>query len=220
MSDLLSTTKGKIGVGVGAGLLVFLAAWFLVVAPQRSKANELKANLSAKQDELAKRRLALVKPSASVTVKPSDLYRLTKALPNETDMSGILMDVNRLAERRNLKFTSLTPGTQALGSGFTQQPLAVVVQGRFGSVSAFLGDLRSLVTVRAGRLDARGRLYSVSKVDISAPDSPTTFPVVKASVTLNAYMFSAPAPTPATPTTTTPEDSSSSSGTVAAGATP
>jgi Tfp pilus assembly protein PilO len=220
MSDLLSTTKGKVGLGVAAGLLVLVAAWFLVVAPQRSKANELKAQLAASQDELSKRRLALITPSTNVTVKPSDLYRLTKALPNETDMSGILIDVDRLAHRRSLKFTSLTPSTQALGSGFTQQPIAIVVQGRFGNVSAFLGDLRKLVTVRGGRLDARGRLYSVSKVDLSAPDGTTTFPVVKASVMLNAYSFSAAAPTPQAPTTTTPDSSSSSSGTVAAGATP
>jgi hypothetical protein len=196
-----------------------VAAWFLVVAPQRSKATDLKAQLAASQDELAQKRLALVKPSANVTVKPSDLYRLTKALPNETDMSGILLDVDRLAQSRSLKFTSITPGGTALGTGYTQQPLAVVVQGRFGNVSAFLGDLRSLVTVRRGRLDARGRLYTISKVDVTAPDSPKTFPFVKASVTLNAYSFSATSPTPAVPTTTTP-DSSSSSGTVAAGATP
>jgi hypothetical protein len=218
MSDLLSTTKGKVGLGVAAGLLVLLAGWFLVVAPQRSKAGDLKAQLAASQDELSKRRLALIKPSTNVTVKPSDLYRLTKALPNETDMSGILLDVDRLAHRRNLKFTSITPGPEALGTGFTQQPLGIVVQGRFGSVSAFLGDLRSLVRVRRGRLDARGRLYSVSQVNISSPDSPTTFPVVKASVTLNAYSFSTASPTPEVPTTTTPD--SSSSGTVAAGATP
>jgi Tfp pilus assembly protein PilO len=219
MSDLLSSTKGKIGIGVAAGLLVLVAAWFLVVAPQRSKANDLKAQLAASQDELSKKRLALIQPSTNVTVKPSDLYRLTKALPNETDMPGILLDVDRLAHRRSLKFTSITPGAQGLGTGFTQQPLAVVVQGRFGNVSAFLGDLRSLVAVRRGRLDARGRLYTISKVDISAPDSPKTFPLVKASVTLNAYSFSTASPTPEAPTTTTP-DSSSSSGTVAAGATP
>jgi len=218
MSDLLSTTKGKVGLGVAAGLLVLLACWFLLVAPQRSKAKDLKTQIAASQDELATRRLALLKPAANVTVKPSDLYRLTKALPSETDMSSILLDVDRLAQKRGLKFTSITPQTEALGSGFTQQPLAVVVQGRFGSVSAFLGDLRSLVTVRHHRLDARGRLYSVSQVDISAPDSPTTFPVVKAAVTLNAYSFSAASPTPEAPTTTTPD--SSSSGTVAAGATP
>jgi Tfp pilus assembly protein PilO len=218
MSDLLSTTKGKIGVGVAAGLLVIVAGWFFLVGPQRSKASDLKTQLAASQDELTKRRLAQVKPSANVTVKPSDLYRLTKALPDDPDMAGILLDVDRLAHKRSLKFTSITPGAEALGTGFTQQPLALVVQGRFGNISSFLGDLRTLVTVRHGRLDARGRLYTVSEVNVTAPDSPTTFPMVKASVTLNAYSFSTTAATPETPTTTTPD--SSSSGTVAAGATP
>lgn len=218
MSDLFRTTRGKIGLGVGIGLLLLVAGWFLVVGPQKAKVNDLSAQLTVSQDELAKRRIAQVQPSAAVTVKPSDLYRLTKALPNETNMSGILLDVDRIAKKRGLKFTSITPSPQVLGSGFTQQPLAVVVQGRFGSVSRFLGDLRLLVSVRGHRLDARGRLYTVSKVDISAPDSPKTFPLVKAAVTLNAYSFSTSSPTPESPTTTTPD--SSSNGTVAAGATP
>ena len=94
-------------------------------------------------------------------MKPGDLYRLTKALPNEIDMSGILLDVNRIAGRNELEFSSIAPSPQVLGTGYLQQPLAVVVQGRFGNVSRFLGDLRSLVSVRGGRLDARGRLYSV-----------------------------------------------------------
>ena len=96
-------------------------------------------------------------------------------------------------------------------------PLSVVVQGRFGDVSRFLGDVRTLVTVRKGRLDSRGRLYSVSQVDVSRARLDKKFPVVKATVTLNAYAFSAPVPaTPAPSTTPDP----SSNGTVAAGATP
>jgi Tfp pilus assembly protein PilO len=218
MSDLLGSTKGKIGLGVVAGLLVVAAAWFLVVAPQRSKVSQLDAQIATSQGELVNRQLAQANPSASVTVKPSDLYRLTKALPNETNMSGILLDVDRIAKKRSLRFTSITPAPQMVGSGFTQLPLAVVVQGRFGNVSQFLGDLRRLVAVRRHRLDARGRLYSVTRVEISAPDSPKTFPAVKASVTLNAYSFSTSSAAPQTPTTTTPD--SSSNGTVAAGATP
>src|SRR5262249_49172740 len=124
MSDLLGSTKGKIGLGVVAGLLVVAAAWFLVVAPQRSKVSQLDAQIATSQGELAKRQLAQANPSASVTVKPSDLYRLTKALPNETDMSGILLDVDRIAKKRALRFTSITPAPQMLGSGFTQLPLA------------------------------------------------------------------------------------------------
>lgn len=219
MSDLLRSPRGKIGLVAAGGLLVLVAAWLLLVAPQRSKADELAAQVSASQAELTKRRLALVRPSAGVTVKPSDLYRLTKALPDEPDMSGILIDVDRVARNNDLVFSSITPAAQVLGTSYVQQPLDVVVQGRFGDVSRFLGDLRSLVLVRGGRLDARGRLYSVSKIDISAPDSGFEFPVVKAAVTLNAYSFGGRAPAPATPSPSTSTDTSSS-GTVAAGATP
>jgi Tfp pilus assembly protein PilO len=217
MSDLLRSPKGKLGLVAAGGVLLLVATWFLLVAPQRSKATKLANEVTASRAELEQRRLALLRPSAKVTVKPSDLYRLTKALPNETDMSGVLIDVDRAARINKLSFTSITPSAQVVGSGYLQQPIAIVVQGRFGNVSRFLGDLRTLVSVKRGRLDARGRLYTVSKVDLTAPDSSASFPVVKAAVTLNAYSFTqAPAGTP-NPSTTT---DTSSSGTVAAGANP
>lgn len=219
MSALLSSPKGRMGAIIGGCLLVVAAAWFLVVAPQRSKASELQTQLASSQAELSQRRLALARPSAAVTIKPSDLYRLTKALPNDTGMSGILLDVNRLAGGNDLDFRSITPSPPTIGTGYVQQPLAVIVQGRFGDVSSFLGDLRRLVSVRKGRLDSKGRLYSVTKVEIGAPDNAKKFPIVQATVTVNAYAFSAPAPQAAAPDPSTTTDPSSS-GTVAAGATP
>lgn len=217
MSDLLRSPKAKIGMMVAGGLLLVAAMWFLLVAPQRTKASDLGGQVTASRAELTQRRTALAQPSANVTVKPGDLYRLSKALPNEIDMSGILLDVNRIAGRNGLEFSSIAPSAQVLGTGYVQQPLDVVVQGRFGNVSRFLGDLRSLVSVRRGRLDARGRLYSVSQIAISPPADGKTFPLVQAKVTVNAYVFSTPAPAPTTPSTTT---DTSPSGTVAAGVTP
>jgi hypothetical protein len=218
MSDLLRSPKGKLGLVAAGSILLLAATWFLIVAPQRSKASKLANEVTASQAELAQRQLALARPSAKVTVKSSDLYRLTKALPNETNMAGVLIDVDRVARNNKLTFTSITPALQVPGSGYLQQPIAIVVQGRFGNVSRFLGDLRTLVSVRGGRLDARGRLYTVSKVDLTAPDAPASFPIVKAAVTLNAYSFTqaTPAATPSPSTTT----DTSSSGTVAAGANP
>jgi len=218
MSDLLRSPKGKVGAATAVGLLLILAVWFLLVSPQRAKANDLTAQVSTSRAELAQRKLALASPSTNVTVKPSDVYRLSKALPNGTDMAGILLDVNRIAGQNQLKFQSLTTSAQVSGTGYLEQPLVVIVQGRFSNFSRFLGDIRSLVLVRGQRLDARGRLYSVSTINITAPDSPNTFPVVKATLTLNAYSFTAPPPatTPAPSTTT----DTSSSGTVAAGANP
>ena len=217
MSELLRSPKGKIGVGVASIVVVVMAAWFVLVSPQKAKATELDTQVSASRAELSQRRLALAQPSASVTVKPSDLYRLTKALPGSTDMAGILLDVNRLAGQNELEFNSIAPGAEVLGTGYVQQPLSVVVKGRFGDVSRFLGDVRTLVKVRKGRLDARGRLYSVSRVDITEPGDDKTFPMVRATVILNAYAFSTPPPAPPVQSTTA---DTSSNGTVAAGATP
>jgi Tfp pilus assembly protein PilO len=219
MSALLHSPKGRIGLVVAGGLVIVAAAWFLLISPQRSKAAELEAQVSASRAELSQRRLALAKPSASVTVKPSDLYRLTKALPNDTGMSEILLDVNRLAAANALEFRSIAPSAPILGTGYLQQPLDVAVQGRFGDISRFLGDLRALVTVRKSRLDARGRLYSVTRVEMNEPENAKKFPIVQAKVTLNAYSFSAPVPAPAPDPSTTPEGTPPS-GTVAAGVTP
>lgn len=218
MSGLLRSRGRTIGGAVAGLLLVVAAGWFLLVGPQRSKAAQLDRQISEARGELSQRRLALARPSANVKVRPGDIYRLSKALPNSTDMAGILLDVDRLAGQNRLEFRSITPSGAQMGSGFVTQPLGVVVQGRFGDVSRFLGDLRSLVGVRKGRLDARGRLYSVAGVDLAQPDLGKKFPIVKATVTINAYVFSASAPaaTPEQSTTSTP----SSSGTVAAGVTP
>jgi len=219
MSTLLRSPKGKIGAIAAGGLIVVLALWFLVVSPQRAKATELGADVAAARAQVIERKTALATPSADVTVRPSDLYRLTKALPDDTNMSGIVLDVNRISARNKLTFISIMPGAQVVGTGYLQQPLDVTVQGRFANISKFLADLRTLVSVRGKRLDARGRLYSVSSVNITAPESPDTFPVVKAAVKLNAYAFNAPVPATPAPDSSTSTDTSSD-GTVAAGATP
>lgn len=219
MKALMQSTRGALALGAGALVLLTLAGWFLLVSPQRSKASDLEQQVAAAQTTLVQRQAALRNPSVNVHVKAGDTYRLTKALPDTGDMAGVILDVQRLAGRNGLDFSSISPAPATVGtSGYTTQPIAITVQGRFGTISRFLGDLRSLVRVRHGRLDARGRLYSVSQIDVGKPGDKAEFPVVLATVTLNAFTFTAPVPPAATPTPSTP---SSSSGTIAAvGATP
>ena len=84
-----------------------------------------------------------------------------KALPDATNMAGIILDVNRLAARHKLAFTSIAPSAPTSPRPGTLPSRSVsIVQGRFANVSGFLGELRRLVRVRRGRLDARGRIYS------------------------------------------------------------
>ena len=216
MNGLLKEKKTVIAGAVGA-VVVLAAAWFLVVAPQQSKADDLGAQVTEAQNELAQRRTELATPAAKITVKAADTYRLAKALPDTSNMAGMILDLNRLAARHKLAFTSIAPAAAVPATGYVAQPVGVEVEGRFTNVSSFLGELRRLVRVRGGRLDARGRIYSTTNINLTEAD--TKFPNVKAAVTIESYTFFAPtaAGTPATPpTSSTP----SSSATVAAGANP
>jgi Tfp pilus assembly protein PilO len=217
MNGLLKEKKAVIALGAVGAVALLAAAWFVVVAPQQSKADDLDRQLTAAQSDLAQRKIALATPAARITVKAGDTYRLAKALPDAANMPGMILDLNRLAARHKLQFTSITPAAPLAATGYVAQPVGVEVQGRFTSVSAFLGELRRLVRVRNGRLDARGRIYSTTNINLAEAEA--KFPNVKAAVTIESYTFFAPtaAGTPATPpTSSTP----SSSATVAAGVTP
>ena len=217
MNGPLKDKKAVIALGAVGGVALLAAAWFLVVTPQKSKAKDLKGQVAAAHTELAQRKVDLATPSAKLTVKAGDTYRLAKALPDATNMAGMILDLNRLATRHHLAFTSITPSTPLAATGYVSQPVNVEVQGRFTSVSGFLGELRRLVRVHQGRLDARGRLYSATNINLTEAEN--KFPNVKAAVTIESYTFFAPtaAGTPATPP---PSSTPSSSATVAAGANP
>ena len=94
----------------------------------------------------------------------------------------------------------------------------MVIQGRFGDVSGFLGELRQLVRVKKHALAATGRLFAIDSVNFTAPDNKKAFPNVKATLTVDAFMF-AGGVLPTTPTES-PSTTPAASGTVAAGANP
>jgi len=216
VNSLLQNKRNVVALAALGVAAVLAAAWFLAVAPQRSKASSLKGDVLAAEQQLALRRAALAAPNANVKVKASDVYRLTKALPDTLDMAGVLLDINRLAKKHQLEFSSLLPGLAEPRIGYLAQPLGLVVQGRYADVSKFLGDLRRLVRVRKGRLDARGRAYSASDVTISEADGGLEFPDVKAAITVQSFTFQAPPASTGTPDTGT----TAPGGTVAAGVTP
>ncbi|MEP6893150.1 MAG: type 4a pilus biogenesis protein PilO [Gaiellaceae bacterium] len=214
-SRLGSSPKRLIVAGGGAVVLLVAAIWFLAVSPQHSKATRLDAAIAAEQTKIDARRAQLAAPSAQVHVRASDLYRLTKAMPDQTDMAGIILALNRLAKGHGLSFDGIQPTAPVAQTGYSVLPVTVTVQGRFSAVSSFLRDLRRLVDVRKRSLKATGRLFSVDQFSLGQPDGKKAFPNVKATFTIDAFTFVGGLP--AVPSTTTP---SAPSGTVAAGATP
>ena len=219
MTDKLSN-RSTVAIAVAVLALSVIGLWFLVVSPKRSEAANLESEVAAAQSELAQRKAELARPSAAVTVRASDVFRLAKALPEGANVAGVILDIDRLAAAHRLTLEGFQPTAVIPVTGYYAQPLAVTVQGRFGDVSKFISDLRGLVTVKKSRLVVFGRLYSVSEVRLGKPEAEKTYPVVRAGILLNAFGLLPGVPATTTTTPDTDSTTPSSDGTSAAGATP
>ncbi len=210
------SNRAVVAIGAAGLVLLVVALWFLVVSPKRKQATDLESEVAAARTQLTQRKAELANPSAAVTLRTSDVFRLAKALPEDANVAAVVLDIDRLASARGLALEGILPTAVVPVTGYYAQPLTVTVQGRFGDVSGFLGDLRELVTVKNRKLFVRGRLYSVTEVKLGKPEGTAAFPAVRAAILLHA--FGLMANVPAIPTT--PESTSPPTNTTAAGATP
>ena len=95
---------------VVVGLLVAGAlGYFLLISPQRSESADLASQIATTETEIQTRRLALRAAPTAEPIKAADLFRVTKAMPNKTDMPGVLLAIRRVREQ-----PGLTVGLDAL----------------------------------------------------------------------------------------------------------
>jgi Tfp pilus assembly protein PilO len=225
VSKLLSSKAGVVAVGAATALVIVAAGWFLLVKPKQNDAKKLDASIATVEQSIAARRAELARPKAEIRVRPSDLYRLSKALPGNADIAGVMLEVNRLAALHGITFRSIRSNSPVPATSYMVHPFEVVLEGRFGNVSSFLGDLRKLVRIKKENIDVRGRLFAVDTLALSKPDGEKKFPTVKATVTLDAFNFTGSAPAPGTGTANestdaTTQTSPATGETTAAGVTP
>jgi hypothetical protein len=181
---------------VVALLVVGALGYFLLISPKRSEAAELREEIAAVETEIQTRRIAVRSAPAQEPIRAADLFRVTKAMPNRADMPGVLLELNRIARDTGIRFESITPGEAADAGGYLRQPIDVVFEGNFYELSDFLYRVRTLVSVRAGRLQATGRLFTVRT--LSFVEGEKGFPQIKATLGVDAYVYGAGS------TTTTP----------------
>jgi hypothetical protein len=193
------------GIGIGVTLLIAVAAWFLAISPQRSRAADLDKQIADVETQITQARSAQMEAANFKPIKAADLFRLTKAMPADSDMSGVLLELSRVAGETGIVFQSITPGPTSPVGAFRVQPIDVVFTGDFYALSDFLYRLRNLVAVQKGQLIANGRLFAVDKVQFVEGDA--GFPSIKAALTISAFLYGtgpvAGAPTtPVAPTST------------------
>jgi Tfp pilus assembly protein PilO len=222
--------KNKPSAAVIAGIVVGLLAYsavgyFLLISPQRSKAAELKRETAATRRQISQYRTLAAQAKATPPIRVADLFRLTKAMPDSVDMAGLVLELSRVARESGIEFDSITPQAPAAVTGYSSVAITLEFDGNYYELSDFLFRLRNLVRVRSGRLDAQGRLFVADSISFS--ESPKSFPRIKASVSVHAFMYgdvqaaAAPAaPTPGAPAGTSTTGTATTATTPAAAPAP
>jgi Tfp pilus assembly protein PilO len=224
-------SQQALGAVIGVMLvLAAAAAYFLLISPQHSKAADLKQEAAAAREEIVRLRALTQQVRQTEPIRVADLFRMTKAMPSEADMPGIILQLNRIARETGIRFDSITPQAPAEANGAQAIPINLVFQGNYFELADFLFRLRSLVGVRGGTLDATGRLFVVSSVSFAEGEK--KFPQIQATLTVTAYVYGstasagaaagapAPAAPPASPAPASPDTPPTTPGPSAAPATP
>ncbi|HET7571097.1 MAG TPA: type 4a pilus biogenesis protein PilO [Gaiellaceae bacterium] len=189
MSALTRSRPALVALVATANLVLAGAGWLLVVSPQRHHAAERAHAVEAAQAQIEQLRAAARTPGATPRQEPirtADLYRLAKAMPSDADQPDLLLQVDQIARAAGVTVLTIQPGTPTAASGYTVLPVSLTFSGDFFGLTDLLYRLRSLVSVRHGALDATGRLFSVSEIQL---DPSGTGRDLTAQVTVNAFTF-------------------------------
>ncbi len=202
-----------------AGVLVLAAGMFLLVMPQGDKASKLGEDIDATRTKAMTAKM-LSKQRPEEKIRAADLFKVVEAMPDETDMTGVILQLQQTAGEAGVRFDSIQPGISRAGAGYDTQPIDLSFEGNYFSLTDFLYRLRRLVEVRHGKLDATGRLFSVGQIDFQPAVG--GFPRIAATVTVNAFAYDpgsvSPLPPLDTTTTTTTTTTTPPSGAAASGA--
>ena len=201
MSKKKLPQSAQIGIAVVVLLLLALIGYFAVVKPQKGKAADLATQIAAQDKQIEEARALLAKSKDAQKVRVADLFRLTKAMPDQPDEAGIVLELTNVARQSGITFQSIAPQGSTPLSGYQVVPINVVFDGNFFQLTDFLFRLRNLVDVRRGALAANGRLFTVDTIQFD--EGARKFPQVQASLTVDAYIYGTGATLTAPPQTTT-----------------
>jgi type IV pilus assembly protein PilO len=191
--------SAQIAIAVVVLLLVAGIGYLAVVKPQKTKAASLSTQIADQDKQIVEARALLAKAKNAQKVRVADLFRLTKAMPDQPDEAGIILELTNVARQSGIEFESIAPSASMPQSGYQVIPITVIFDGNFFQLTDFLFRLRNLVDVRRGALAADGRLFTVDSVQFGQGEA--KFPQVKATLTVDAYIYGTGATVSAPPQT-------------------
>jgi hypothetical protein len=109
--------NNKILLAVAVAAAALAGFWFLVLAPKRTEATRLDAQITAKQAEAAQaqqQRVAYEKARTSYKANCAKLVSLGKAVPADDDVRSLMVQLDSVAGNTNVGFDKVDVGS---GSG-------------------------------------------------------------------------------------------------------
>ena len=79
-------------------LVAGLGGYFVLIRPQHAKAASLDKQISDTNQAIDSARTLTLQAKKGAKIRVADIFRLTKAMPDQTDMPDILIQLNQVAE--------------------------------------------------------------------------------------------------------------------------
>jgi Tfp pilus assembly protein PilO len=173
-------------------VIVLAVSYMVLIRPKRAEAGRLDAEIAELETKIAagKKQAAPTEPDVRINV--ADLFRLAKAMPDEENLPGIILEVNSIASSAGIEFLAIQPQPAVAAGSRRALPITLTFEGNYYDLTDFLYRLRTLVTVKDGNLHASGRLYTLDALDMH--EAKTGFPHIEAVLTVSAYAFGSGAP--------------------------
>ncbi len=216
-------------IGLVAGALVIILAWYLVIySPKNDELSKAEAQLTTEQkttQDLEAELARLQEQQKNATEQAAELDKFDAAIPELPDLAEFIIQANDIADESGIEFMTIAPAPPVATGTTATIGLTITVTGGFFQVKDYLSKLENLprlVIVDGINLSSGG--------DTTSADTTSSSDGFSLSVNITGRMFTRALPTavdasgavpppadPGTSSTTAPSGGSTSSSTVPAG---
>jgi Tfp pilus assembly protein PilO len=112
------TTRDRLVAIVVVALAILAGCWFLLVAPQRSKAGSLQGQISTAQSQLQTAQVSVVSNKEARDAYNHDyatVASLGKAVPSDPEIASLLVQLQAAANKSKVDFREIDQGASAIG---------------------------------------------------------------------------------------------------------
>jgi hypothetical protein len=211
-TNAIDRLNGRLALALTGALvlLVVLVGWFVLVAPKRSKAAELETKTESAQFELIATKRFLESSAGRKSAK--ELASLTRAVPAEPRMSGILRQLTRAARAAGVRIDGITPAAPVSTTGGQAIPIGVIAEGHYFRLQRFVHLLRTAAVLGSDSVHVSGRLLAIDSIQFSngasSGSGTGTKGLITATLAVDAFVST---PAPATAQTSTTDTTSTTS---------